>query len=313
LSNLRHDILKTLAYFDFFSYPLTPGDIQAFLPQQCDQPVVDEMLGVLVDESLIFKLDDFYSLRKEPLLAKQRRAGNERAEKQLDIAKKVARLLAHCPYVEAIAVSGSLSKHFADEKADIDFFIVTTGNRLWIARTCMHFLKKLSYIAGKQHWFCMNYYVDEMGLDIPEKNIFTAMEITTLIPMEGTAHFNNFIDANPWIRKYFPAHTISTSYTSEVKKGFLRKCLEKIFNSRLGDITDRWLMNITDRRWGKKASEGKVNDHGYIMGMLIGRHFCKQDPQYFQQIVLQQYENKVKQLPGSYQQTGILSPVYENQ
>ena len=82
----------------------------------------------------------------------------------------------------------------------------------------MHFLKKLSYIAGKQNWFCMNYFVDEMGMEIQEKNIFTAMEITTLLPMQGTNHFKNFIAANTWIYNYFPAHIISTADVHGNKK-----------------------------------------------------------------------------------------------
>ena len=177
------------------------------------------MLATLLNESVIFKTDNFYSLQDDPLRAKKRREGNQRAVRQLAIAKKIAWILGHFPYVESIAVSGSLSKYFADEKADIDFFIITSANRLWIARTCMHLLKKLSYIARKQHWFCMNYFIDEVGLDIPEKNIFTAMEITTLLPMQGQNQFKNFIEANSWIRNYFPAHIVSTCNVLQIKKG----------------------------------------------------------------------------------------------
>ena len=301
LNKIRQDILKTLAYFDYFKYPLTCEDIRSFLPQRCNQPIIDEMLSVLLNENMIFKTDNFYSLQNEPLLAKKRKEGNQRAVKQLAIARKVGRLLSHFPYVETVAVSGSLSKHFADEKADIDFFIITSANRLWIARTCMHFLKKISYIAGKQNWFCMNYYIDEMGMDIQEKNIFTAMEIATLLPMQGANHFRNFISANTWIGNYFPAHIISTCSEAEIKKGFIRKCFEKIFNSTLGDITDKWLMSITDKRLKKKTKEGKLNDHGARVGMMVNRHFSKPDPKNFQAKIVQQYENKVTHLLQSNQ------------
>jgi hypothetical protein len=288
--------LKTLAYFDYFSYPLTCEDIQSFLPQQYNKPLIDEMLALLLNENIIFKTDNFYSLQNEPLLAKKRREGNQRALKQLAIAKKIAAILARFPYVQSIAVSGSLSKYFADEKADIDFFIITSANRLWIARTLMHFLKKFSYLAGKQHWLCMNYYVDEMGMDIQEKNIFTAMEIATLLPMQGANHFTNFIAANKWINNYFPAHIVSTCNTPEIKNGFIRKWFEKIFNSRLGDSTDKWLMNITDKRWKKKTKQGKVNDHGARIGMVVNRHFSKPDPANFQAKLIEKYNAMVNNL-----------------
>jgi hypothetical protein len=310
LNNTRQNILKILAYFDYFKYPLTFDDICNFLPQQCNQSLISEMLSELLNENIIFKLEDFYSLQNEPLLAQKRREGNQRAVKQLAIAKKVAGMLSLFPYVQTVAVSGSLSKHFADEKTDIDFFIITSANRLWIARTCMHLLKKISYIARKQHWFCMNYFVDEIGMDIQEKNIFTAMEITTLLPMQGINHFRNFIAANPWIDNYFPARIASSYSAPEIKNGFLRKCFEKIFNSRLGDITDKWLMNATDKRWQNKTVQGKVDDHGARIGMMVNRHFSKPDPKNFQPKVIEQYESKVNHLLESDQPLNITGTSY---
>lgn len=295
MNNIRQDILKTLAYFDYFSYPLTNEDIRSFMPQQCNQSVIDDMLILLLQDKIIFKTEEFYSFQNQPSLAEKRRKGNLLALKQLGIAKKVAKLISCFPYVQTVAVSGSLSKYYADENTDIDFFIITSANHLWITRTLMHFFKKLSYIAGKQHWFCMNYYVDEIGINIQEKNIFTAMEIVTLLPMQGANNFKKFIAANSWTNKYFPAHIISTC-TTEIKKGFIRKCIEKIFNSKLGDATDKWLMNLTDKRWKRKTQQGKVNDNGGRIGMIVGRHFSKPDPKNFQAKVVQQYECRVKQL-----------------
>jgi hypothetical protein len=189
-----------------------------------------------------------------------------------------------------------LSKHYADEKADIDFFIIAAANRLWIARTVTHLFKKLSYLAGKQHWFCMNYYVDEAALEIPEKNIFTAMEIVTLLPMKGLKHFKKFIEANVWANNFFPAHNIAFDAADEIKKGLICKSVEKIFNSKAGDTIDKWLMAVTDKRWKKKTERGKLNDHAVKIGMMVNRHFSKPDPKNFQAKVVQRYENRVKEL-----------------
>jgi hypothetical protein len=86
-----------------------------------------------------------------------------------------------------------LSKNFADERADIDYFVVTKANRLWIARTLMHLFKKLTFLVGKQHYFCMNYFVDEEALTIQEKNLFTAVEVATLIPVCGNGSMESFL------------------------------------------------------------------------------------------------------------------------
>ena len=296
MNTIRQDILKVLAYFDYFSYPLTCEDVGLFACNEYYQKDIAETLSELTRDGIIFKLDEFYSLQNKLNLADKRRKGNQMAVKQIAIARKAARLISRFPFVKTVAVSGSLSKHYADDKTDIDFFIITKANRLWIARTLMHLFKKLTYINGKQHWFCMNYYVDELGLEIPEKNIFTAMEIITLLPMEGLVHFKKFKEANTWVNDFFPAHTIASNAEIKIEKNSICKCFEKIFNSKTGDIIDKWLMTVTDKRWKKKTARGKLNSHNVRIGMMVNRHFSKPDPKNFQHEVVQQYERRIKDL-----------------
>ena len=296
MKKIRQNILQTLAYFDVFNYPLTNEEVRRFLPEKCNQLVVNEILYQLIKEDIIYKLNNFYSLQNQPQLAEIRLAGNKRAIKLLKIARRAAKILSWFPFVQSIAVSGSLSKNFADEKADIDFFIITSANRLWIARTFMHVFKKLTFLAGKQNWFCMNYYIDEMKMEIAEKNIFTAMEIVTLMPMQGINCFKKFIEANSWTHNYFREQIITNEKNGEIKKVVFRKCLEKIFNSSLGISIEKRLMRVTDERWKKKTHQGKVNDHGRRLAMITNPHFSKPDPAIFQSKVLRKYQHKVKQL-----------------
>src|SRR6185436_14110695 len=176
-------ILRTLAYFDIFQYPLTKKEITQFFPDFFSDARLGPILQSMVLNKTVFLHNDFYSLHDNPLLAYRRKEGNFRAKKLIPRAYSIGRFLCRFPFVKAIAISGSLSKDFADENADIDFFIITKANRLWIARTMMHLFKKLTFITGHQHYFCMNYYIDEEALMIQEKNIFTAIEICTLLPV----------------------------------------------------------------------------------------------------------------------------------
>ncbi len=121
-------------------------------------------------------------------MVKRRQQGNLRAEQLLPKAMKIGRFLSVFPYVRGIGISGSLSKMYAHEKADFDFFIITKANRLWIARTFMHLFKKLTFLTGKQHYYCMNYYLDEKALKLRDQNIYTAVEAITLIPVSGKGH-----------------------------------------------------------------------------------------------------------------------------
>lgn len=290
------NILKTLGYFDLFHYPLTVEEIYLFHADANSIDSINTSLQSLVKDGVVFKLDHFYALHNDHTLVQRRCAGNYLAIKQMKTAQKAAKWLSSFPYVKGVAVSGSLSKNYADEKSDIDFFIITAANRLWVARSLMHLYKKFTFLTGRQHWFCMNYYVDETALEIPEKNIFTAMEIVTLIPMHGKTGLHNFISTNSWTKKYFPVHNASANYIPEIKPGLLRKLTEKILSGGMGDAIDRWLMNITGKRWNKKTEQHRVNSRGIVMGMTVSRHFSKPDPKNFQDKVVERYEHKIKQL-----------------
>ena len=296
MNTTAENILKTLGYFDLFQYPLTRDEVCRFHADEVPHSVIFTALDGLLKERSVFKLDEFFSLKNDFSAVQRRRDGNMLAIKQMKIAGRVARLLSGFPFVKGIAVSGSLSKNFADEKTDIDFFIVTAANRLWIARTFMHLYKKLTFLTGRQHWFCMNYYVDEAGLEITEKNIFTAMEIVTLVPMQGKSSLDNFISENNWVKKYFPVNCSAVDHVPEIKRGIFRKLIEKILGGKTGEALEKRLMNITGRRWQKKTERHQLNSKGICMSMIVGRHFSKPDPRNFQDKVVERYHAKVQQL-----------------
>ena len=147
---MKHDILATLSYFDIFDYPLTQGEIYQFLGKSHLQPEFHVGLNQLVFESWIYKFDEFYTLQDNYSLVSRRRKGNARAREMLRTAEKIAGFLSGFPFVRGIAVSGSLSKNFADENSDIDFFIIMAPNRLWLGRTILHCFKKLTFLFKKQ-------------------------------------------------------------------------------------------------------------------------------------------------------------------
>ena len=306
--NLQKDILATLAYFDLFDYPLTHTEILQFLQKQSLGEEVNNGLLQLVYKNQVYKSDEFYSLQNDYSIAKRRRAGNNRARNLLATARKVAGLLSTFPFVRGVAVSGSLSKNFADENSDIDFFIIMAPNRLWLGRTILHCFKKLTFLFKKQDWFCMNYFVDEAGLQIKEKNIYTATEVATLMPLRGIECFQRFFAENKWYRLYLPNHTMRIAYMEEVKKPFLKKLTEFVFNNPFGNLLDYLLMKLTAYRWQQKTLKKKVNKRGVIMGMDGSKHYAKPDPENFQKRLVDLYNKRVQNLFGNYQ--GEVKSIY---
>jgi predicted nucleotidyltransferase len=296
LKSLKQDILRAIAYFDIFSYPLKKEEIWQFLQQCCEKYDFAQALEQMVSDGMISYSQGFYSLSDCNSLVQRRLKGNAIAAAQMPGAKRIARFLSGFPYVRAVGISGSLSKDFADENSDIDFFVITASDRLWIGRTLMHLFKKLTFLAGKQHWFCMNYYVDEIGLQIKEKNIFTAIETATVLPFQGSEAFREFFLANSWVNALFPNHVSNLENSRQVSNNLLKRFVEKILNNRIGDWLDKSLMRLTCKRWKKKANTFKLNNRGIIMGLDAGRHYAKPDPNNFQVKVVEQYEKKMQEL-----------------
>jgi len=276
-----------------FDYPLTSGEIYLFLKNKYRQTDFDEALQCLILNSLVYRFDKFYTLKNDHLLITRRHNGNKKAAELIKIAGKVSDILIRFPYVRGIAISGSLSKNFADEDSDIDLFIITAKNRLWIARTLMHAFKKLTFLVKKEGYFCMNYYIDEAQLEIVEKTLYTAIEIVTLMPLQGDDLFERFYAANAWTREHLPNKVMRLSSAKPVKSSWLKSLFEAFFNNRLGNAIDNVLMKITAGQWIKKTLSMKRNAKGNIMAMDVNKHYSKPDPRNFQSKLMLRYETKV--------------------
>ncbi len=287
-------ILKVLVYFDLFRYPLTSNEIRSFLDQPVTENEFNQALDELVSAKKIFRINEFYSLHNDLALAERRIKGNERAASLISKAKKIAHLLYKFPYIRGIGVSGSVSKNFADEDADIDYFIITKANRLWIARTLLHLYKKNPFLKNRKHHYCMNYFVDEAELTIEEKNIYTATELHTVIPLAGNGSIKNFFEINTWSHNYFPNRPLPPVKSNLKKHGSRFKMLaESILNNKLGDWLDNYFLKLTTRRWKKKEQEQQLNTKGERMGLKTSKHCSKPNPVFFHDWFISTFEKNL--------------------
>jgi predicted nucleotidyltransferase len=289
------NILQVVAYFDMFHYPVSQIEIHQFLHTPISARQMEPLLQQLVIQKKLFRLDEFYSLQNDHSLVMQRRSGNDRAGKLLPTAYRMGKLLHKFPFVKGIGISGSLSKNYADNESDIDYFIITESNKLWIARSLLHGLKKISFIFGKQHWLCMNYFVDEEALELKEKNIFIATEVVTLKPVAITPAIQKFFSTNNWTANYFPNHNQEISFVKE-NRPIGKKIVESIFRNRAGNWLDNYLMRVTEKRWLQKEKSRKLNMKGEIQSLRVSKHFARPNPEFFQKKILAIYDAKIKNL-----------------
>lgn len=293
---LEVSIMSVLTYFDLFNFPITEDEIYLFLNRRCTMDCICRALAHLNERKVVYKTGNYYAVKDDYYLAERREKGAAKAEELLQIAQKISAWLVKFPFVRGIAISGSLSKKYADENSDIDFFIITQTGKLWIARTFLHLFKKLTFLFHKENYFCMNYFVDEANAEIREQNHFTAVEIVTLIPMQGDMAFETFYNRNAWTRHYLPNNVLRVTHAHAAKPGLFKLAIEALFNNAVGRWLNRWLMAITAKRWQKKTDQGRLNARGIVMSMVAGDGFSKPNPVNFQRKVLEDHQHNLDKL-----------------
>lgn len=291
------EAIKPILYYSIFNYPLNEDEIFRFSKTTNKTETLNE-LNTLVAQNVIEKHHGFYVYNNDLNCVKKRLIGNENTKKVMPKALKRAQFISKFPYIESVNISGSLSKGYYDNDGDIDFFLITKPNRLWIARTLLIAYKKI-VLQNSKKYFCVNYFISSNQLEILEKNLFTATELTTLIPVTGKDVFIKFKKANQWANNYFPNNKNTPNPTLFTTKPFkISKLIEFIMNTKLGNITDDIFRQLTLKRWTAKFSS--LEKKQFEIALKSTKSVSKHHPQNFQKKVLDAYNTKVKDFEKKY-------------
>jgi hypothetical protein len=293
LSSAESAVIQCLLYFDTFTYPLTADEIFSFCSSKMLKKVdLEDTLARLKDKKLIKQKDIFYLINENEELVDRRIKGNNLALKVMPKALKYGRFISQFPFVDTVCISGSLSKNYFDEKGDVDFFIITKPHRLWLCRSLLVGFKKV-FLLNSRKYFCVNYFVGRDSLQIPDRNIFTATEITSLIPVYNAQGYSSFVAANTWVYEHLPNFNPQNKIDKlKAKEGIIKKITEKILGGSIGELADKYLFNLTLNRWQKKFNHFNKTD--FDLNMRSRKNVSKHHPSGFQQKVLQSWaSNKV--------------------
>lgn len=276
-------ILQPLLYFNLFQHPLKKEEIFSFSAIGTMESLELE-LNTALNAQIIHKTEDFYHVDYCQKNIEKRKKGTLEAKKALKIAKqKAAFLFRYFPFVEGVAISGSLSKGYFDANSDVDFFIIAQKNRLWLCKMLMILYKKF-FLFNSRKYFCINYLISTHALEIKEKNRFTATEIATMIPMQG-AIMNDFFEANNWYKQYYPNKNIALENLYSAKKSYFRIFFEKITNSLLGDGLEALSFKIIFSFW-KIKYQNKMSKEDFEVAFKSSKDVSKHHPSNFQKKVI---------------------------
>jgi len=298
ISEQQEAILTVICYYEVFSHPLTAEEIKKNLPVLISEENFAEDLKELLTECLLSCHEGFYFLSaNEKSIVGQRFKKEALAQKMWKKAAFFSKLIGAFPFVKSVCISGYLSKGVIDEKGDIDYFIITDSSRLWICRSFLILFKKI-FLFNSHKYFCTNYFVDVNNLEIPDRNIFTATEVSHLIPVVNYKSFEEFISVNEWVNEYFPNKNIRLEENClPESKNSLKRFSEFILSGKLGESLDNAFFRLTLKRWQKKFPQFSRED--FDLNLRTRKNVSKHHPRGYQQKVLKAQEEELLSLAES--------------
>ncbi len=293
LSTFSEKMILRILYFEIFSYPLTLKEIIGYLsisPGQVDQ--LKGELSKLCSGGLLYFIDGHYTTKNRPDWIRLRKEANKRAQQCTRKARRRALFISRFPFVRAVFFSGTFAKGLMYADSDVDFFIVTKPERLWVSRTLLVLYKKL-FLLNSRKYFCVNYFVDEEHLSISEKNLFTATEIATLKPAVGDRQYENFCNANRWVKSFYKNFKSKDGTIGTVDKSVIKDRIESLLGGDVGEKLDDLCYRFTLRFWRKKFSW--MSDETFQLALKSKKYLSKHHPSNYQIRVLRKYNYAIEE------------------
>ncbi len=229
---------KTLLYASLFNCGISESKLHQQIfdlkltPAELKKAIAESSLKgntIIKDDYLYLNWNDkgFYS-RKENRIDKVK-------------AERLLRFLNRLPFISMIAFSGGTSHYGIQNHDDIDLFIITKSNAVYIVYLIIHLY---TFIIKSRKELCANYLIDETNLKISHSHeFFTAHQIITLVPFKCPEKLNIFLGENDWVNEFFPNFISENAETfRQPSKNYLLKPLNAV------------LMLIYKLRYRKKIS-----------------------------------------------------------
>ncbi len=214
-ASLKELIIIHINYRDVFNAPVNLYDLQRWVDVTEDIQLIGE-INELISEGLIEtdgKLNYCVAGRSELFI---HQASKKRlSQRSLRNHARIMNYLSWIPFIRFVGVSGSIAAEnptitrsgFRKGSVDIDIFIITSDNSLWLIFCFVKMLSTLLTVLFKERYLlCFNYAMDNTFLEIHNRNIFTATELFNLkVFFNKDDTFGKLIKVNSWAEKYYPS------------------------------------------------------------------------------------------------------------
>lgn len=224
---LREAVLRTIAYFDIFEYPLTSFEVWKYLEMPKGHVTIHEIEEELMrvrEDGVLNCTHGFWTLVGREAAVTVRHERHQIAFRKFARARRAAWLLGKMPWIRMVAVCNTLAWNHARDESDIDFFIVTAPGALWKARfsAVLPFaLMGLRPNGGRvRDPLCFSFFASETALEFQELALapddpYLLRWVASVVPLyDPDGLIEALWDANPWVLRALP-HARPSSVSDE--------------------------------------------------------------------------------------------------
>ena len=304
LSDLESAIIKTMAFFDIFDYPLTLLEAYKWLFSIPNNKIkinlseVLEQLEELKNKKIIETQNGFYFFPGRKNLIDIRRGRYLLAENKFKIASRAAKILRVIPFIKMIGVCNNAAYANANRESDIDFFIIVRQNRLWLTRLFITFWLSIFGLRRRRQLItnriCLSFYLtdDQLNLEkiaIQPKDPYLIYWLATLAPIYRPEFYFQFLEANFWLKNYlanfYPVILNQRRFTEDnILTKIFKTASEKIFSGFFGLIFEK-LSRFIQRlkmKANKKSLANFPDTRVIISDAMLKFHETDRRQDYFQ-------------------------------
>ena len=257
-------VLRSVIYASLFDYPLTLEQLRATLVEvRADAATVaawwreSEFLQAAIEHR-----DGLYFPAGRGDLIDTRTRREALSRDLLERDRGLIALVSRMPFVRMVAVSGSLAHLNAERSADLDLFVITAPHRVWSVTLAVLVISRL---LGWRQRMCLNYVISEAALAIAPADLFSANQIIHLRPIVGHDVFARFIDANPFVRDFYPNFDVGGSRTHNARP----KTQDPRPRTPVFESVARW---IYGRHLARKAASWQSRDQVRLEAECLKLH-----------------------------------------
>lgn len=239
MNPLQVSIIKTLAYFDIFGYPLTIAELFRYLWKPPVHTTLDSMESEISKMPMIELHNGLLCLQGRSEIITKRASAYLESERKYKKRLPFIHLLTYLPHVQAIFVVNSLAFQNVHTDSDIDLLIISKPGKIWSTRFFTTIVAKLLRLRPRPNFtkdtLCLSFYVDGNALQLQSlmsdsQDIHEVYWLNTLFPVYDPHNIAKEIhSANAWMQNYLPnAQSVYAHPLRTIKRSWITQCSQTL-------------------------------------------------------------------------------------